>query len=243
MVAQVHLFKLESWEQERFQTEVFINHQTQTSGNPGISSTTWKSSFFVQCFFLSFWVCICTAPSMLACRNTLVITRQESWHTEGIMKREETILAGSFFILHQFLMSGQLRVQGWGSRKWREKKKQMKIPQPQQQKPQTNQENSSMSRDCLLLSWRACFHTHLSLVSQTHVASEAEILVPYSENRVSWALVIFSSLSKVSTLMKKEIRRQTDSMGTEICYHLLHSDYPDRMSRNEAGINWPRLPL
>lgn len=74
-------------------------------------------------------------------------------------------------------------------------------------------------------------------MSQTHVASEAEILVPYSENRVSWALVIFSSLSKVSALMNKEIRRQADSMGMEICYHLLHSDYPDRMRRNEAGIN------
>lgn len=26
VVAQVHVFKLESWEQEKFQTEVFINH-------------------------------------------------------------------------------------------------------------------------------------------------------------------------------------------------------------------------
>lgn len=74
-------------------------------------------------------------------------------------------------------------------------------------------------------------------MSQTRVASEAEILVPYSEYRVSWALLIFSSLSKVSALMNKEIRRQTDSMGAEIGYHLLHSDYPDRMRRNEAGIN------
>lgn len=74
-------------------------------------------------------------------------------------------------------------------------------------------------------------------MSQTHVASEAEILVPYSEDRVSWALVIFSGLSKVSALMNKEIRRQTDSMGWEIGYYLLHSDSLDRMRRNEAGIN------
>ncbi|PKU46580.1 hypothetical protein llap_3137 [Limosa lapponica baueri] len=72
---------------------------------------------------------------------------------------------------------------------------------------------------------------------KTYVASEAEILVPYSADRVSWALVIFSGLSKVSALMNKEVRRQTDSMGWEIGYRLLHSDYPDRMRRNEAGIN------
>lgn len=197
----------------------------------------------VSSFLFSVW--ICTAPSMVVYRDTLVITQWESWHAGGIMKREETVLAGNFFISHQFLMSGQLRVEGWGSRKWKEKKekKKKKIPQPQQQKPQTNQDNSSVSRECLLLSWRACFHTQLCLVSQTYVASEAEILVPYSEDRVSWALVIFSGLSKVSALMNKEIRRQTDSMGWEIGYHLLHSDYPDRMRRNEAGINWPRLPL
>lgn len=74
-------------------------------------------------------------------------------------------------------------------------------------------------------------------MSQSHVASEAEILVPYSEDGASWAFVIFSGLSKVSALMNKEIRRQTDSMSWEIGYHLLHTDYPDRMKRNEAGIN------
>lgn len=32
-------------------------------------------------------------------------------------------------------------------------------------------------------------------------------------------------------------------MGLDIGYHLLHSDYPDRMGRKEAEINWPRLPM
>lgn len=77
----------------------------------------------VSSFLFSFSVWICTAPSMVAYRNTLVITQRESWHAGGIMKREEAILAGSFFISHRFLMSGQFRVEGWGSRKWKEKKK------------------------------------------------------------------------------------------------------------------------
>jgi len=49
---------------------------------------------------------------MVVYRNTLVITQQETWHAGGIMKREETVLAGSFFISHQLLMSGQFRVEG-----------------------------------------------------------------------------------------------------------------------------------
>lgn len=50
-------------------------------------------------------------------------------------------------------------------------------------------------------------------------------------------MVIFSGLSKVSALMNKEIRRQADSMSWGIGYHLIHSDYPDRMRKKEAGIN------
>lgn len=143
VVAQVHVFKLGSWEQEKFQTEIFINHQTQISGNPVVLHEQIVCLSSVSSFLFSSLVWVCTAPSMLAYRNTLVITQRERWRAEGIMKREETILAGSFFILQHFLMSGQLRVQRWGSRKWREKKKQMKIPQPQQQKPQTNQETAA----------------------------------------------------------------------------------------------------
>lgn len=182
---------------------------------------------------------------MVVYRDTLVITQWESWHAGGIMKREETVLAGNFFISHQFLMSGQFRVEGWGSRKWKEKKEKKKTRKSHNPNSKNLRQTKTTAAcpESGALSWRACFHTQLCLVSQTYIASEAEILVPYSEDRVSWALVIFSGLSKVSTLMNKEIRRQTDSMGWEIGYHLLHSDYPDRMRRNEAGINWPRLTL
>lgn len=127
----------------------------------------------VSSFLFSFPVWISRAPTMVVYRNTFVITQRESWHAGGIMKREEAVLAVSFFISHQFLMSSQFRFEEWGSRKWREKKKNKQLLQPQQ-KPRKQQH---VQRGCLLLSWRTCFHTQLCLIFQTHFASDAETLV------------------------------------------------------------------
>lgn len=62
-------------------------------------------------------------------------------------------------------------------------------------------------------------------------------LVPWIES-LELLFVIFSSLSKVSALINKEIRRPTNFAGLgEIGYHLHHSidEGPDRVERKKVS--------